>query len=313
MWKRDVGDAKNTSLLKLGTLGDSLQSSSSLRSIAKKKWFLLQTLEPEKVSGSWGGASQVEASSGEFRVHYFLFLINHFILLAAASQEALGPRKEPAGLLPGSDDRPADVLLSLWAKMLPFNNNLLDKSPVRKKTESNMPSISKWGNTVIDARRRESCSLGGYESPWAPGGAIFIPGEIMTRREYWKPFFFHSLIIFRGGQLMITTSSRSKLASSTSSAPLQVHRGGGNPLNIVPLHPLTILYYYLLIPPALLITILFHVCPRSLVSFRVEEGGNWANNFWRYKPLSSRKCWSSSRECAQLLCFVKFLCFPPSS
>ena len=35
-----------------------------------------------------------------------------------------------------------------------------------------------------------SCSLGGYESPWAPGGAIFIPGEIMTRREYWKPFFF---------------------------------------------------------------------------------------------------------------------------
>ena len=53
-----------------------------------------------------------------------------------------------------------------------------------------MPSISKWGNTVIDARRRTSCSLGGYESPWAPGGAIFIPGEIMTRREYWKPFFF---------------------------------------------------------------------------------------------------------------------------
>jgi len=45
----------------------------------------------------------------------------------------------------------------------------------KKKRESNMPSISKWGNTVIDARRRESCSLGGYESPWAPGGAIFIP------------------------------------------------------------------------------------------------------------------------------------------
>ena len=59
----------------------------------------------------------------------------------------------------------------------------------KRKRESNMPSISKWGNTVIDARRRTSCSLGGYESPWAPGGAIFIPGEIMTRREYWKPFF----------------------------------------------------------------------------------------------------------------------------
>ena len=73
---------------------------------------LLQTLEPEKVSASFGGASQVEASSGEFRVHYSLFLIDHFILLAAASQETLGPRKEPAGLLPGSDDRPADILLS---------------------------------------------------------------------------------------------------------------------------------------------------------------------------------------------------------
>ena len=129
------------------------------RSSAKKKWFLLQTLEPEKVSGSWGGASQVEASSGEFRVHYFLFLFDHLILLAAASQEALGPRKEPAGLLPGSDDRPADVLLSLWAKMLPFINNLLDKSPVRKKTESNIPSISKWENTVKDVRQRESFSF----------------------------------------------------------------------------------------------------------------------------------------------------------
>ena len=116
-------------------------------------------IRAREVSASWGGASQVEASSGEFSVHYFLFLINHFILLAAASQEALGPRKEPAGLLPGSDDRPADVLLSLWAKMLPFINNLLDKSPVRKKTESNIPLISKWENTVKDVRQRESFSF----------------------------------------------------------------------------------------------------------------------------------------------------------
>ena len=36
-------------------------------------------------------------------------------IFAAASQAALGPRKEPAGLLPGSDDRPADVLLPFWA------------------------------------------------------------------------------------------------------------------------------------------------------------------------------------------------------
>ena len=36
-------------------------------------------------------------------------------IFAAASQAALGPRKEPAGLLPGSDHRPADVLLPFWA------------------------------------------------------------------------------------------------------------------------------------------------------------------------------------------------------
>ena len=127
-----------------------------------------------------------------------------------------------------------------------------------------------------------------------------------------KTIFFHSKIIFR--QLMIPASSWSKLASSTSSAPLQVHQGRGNPLNIVSLHCPTFLYYLLnLIPPALLITILFHVCPRSLVSFRVEEGGYWANNFWRYKSLSSRKCWSSSRGEVNLAVFsLGFLCFPAS-
>ena len=137
--KRDEVDAKNASLLKLGTLGDLLQSSSPLKSSAKKKWFLLQTLEPEKVFAAWGGANQVEASSGDFRVHYFLFLIDYFILLAAASQEALGPRKEPAGLLPGSDDRPADVLLSFWAKMLPLTlwTDLVDGT-LRKEEEEIM-------------------------------------------------------------------------------------------------------------------------------------------------------------------------------
>ena len=142
----------------------------------------------------------INSSSGLFRwISSALFLIDHFILLTAAFQAALGPRKEPAGLLPGSDDRPADVLLPFLANgkdaaldvsvVNPLQQPTCWKLSGKKKRESNMPSISKWGNTVIDARRRESCSLGGYESPWAPGGAIFIPGEIMTRREYWKPFF----------------------------------------------------------------------------------------------------------------------------
>ena len=192
MWKRDVGDAKNTSLLKLGTLGDSLQSTLSLRSSAKKKRFLLQSLEPEKAAASWGGASQVEASSGEFRAHYFLFLIDHFILLAAASQEALGPRKEPAGLLPGSDDRPADVLLSLWAKMLPLTlwTDLVDG------TKRNGHNISFWSKMfhmvccTISSPAGSQLSgsatsiFGGHEGLWVPGGARLIPGELKTRWEY---------------------------------------------------------------------------------------------------------------------------------
>ena len=38
-------------------------------------------------AGSWGGLIQVQASSGEYRLHYFLFLIDHFILLTAVFQE----------------------------------------------------------------------------------------------------------------------------------------------------------------------------------------------------------------------------------
>ena len=35
---------------------------------------------------------------------------------AAAAEAHLGPIKEPDGLLPGSDDRPADVLLPYWSQ-----------------------------------------------------------------------------------------------------------------------------------------------------------------------------------------------------
>ena len=85
-------------------------------------------------------------------------------IFAAASQAALGPRKEPAGLLPGSDDRPADVLLPFWAN---GKDAALDVSvvnplqPGKEKKESNTPLTSKWGNTVKDARQRELCSFPG--------------------------------------------------------------------------------------------------------------------------------------------------------
>ena len=43
----------------------------------------------------------------------------------------------------------AKMMLSTYLLSILFNNNLLDKSQGKEKRESNMPSISKWGNTVI--------------------------------------------------------------------------------------------------------------------------------------------------------------------
>ena len=37
-------------------------------------------------------------------------------LYEAAAQAALAPQKEPSGLLPGSDDRPADIFLPYWSQ-----------------------------------------------------------------------------------------------------------------------------------------------------------------------------------------------------
>ena len=173
--KRDEVDAKNASLLKLGTLGDLLQSSSPLKSSAKKKWFLLQTLEPEKVFAAWGGASQVEASSGDFRVHYLLFLIDHFILLAAASQEALGPRKEPAGLLPGSDDRPADVLLPFWAN---GKDAALDVSVVNPLQQQLVGQVAREGEKGV--QHAFNIKVGKYSERCEAEGIVFIPLVVDT-------------------------------------------------------------------------------------------------------------------------------------
>ena len=37
-------------------------------------------------------------------------------IFKAAVEARLGPIREPDGLLPGSDDRPADVLMPIWTE-----------------------------------------------------------------------------------------------------------------------------------------------------------------------------------------------------
>ena len=57
----------------------------------------------------------------------------------------------------GKTEPMAEMLRLMSLLSTPFNNNLLDKSPGKEKKKSNTPLISKWGNTVKDAKRRELC------------------------------------------------------------------------------------------------------------------------------------------------------------
>ena len=99
-----------------------------------------------------------------------LFLIDHFILLTAAFQAALGPRKEPAGLLPGSDDRPADVLLPFLAN---GKDDALDVSvvnPLQQQLAGQVVSEEEKG-----VQHAFNIKMGKYSERYKAEGIIFIP------------------------------------------------------------------------------------------------------------------------------------------
>ena len=69
-------------------------------------------------------------------------------IFAAASQAALGPRKEPAGLLPGSDHRPADVLLPFWAN---GKDSALDISVENPLQQELVRKVAKDGESGVSS------------------------------------------------------------------------------------------------------------------------------------------------------------------
>ena len=88
-------------------------------------------------------------------------------IFAAASQAALGPRKEPAGLLPGSDDRPADVLLPFWANGI---DAALDVSVVNPLQQQLGGQVAREGDKVQHAF---NIQMGKYSDRCDAGGILF--------------------------------------------------------------------------------------------------------------------------------------------
>ena len=111
-------------------------------------------------------------------------------IFAAASQAALGPRKEPAGLLPGSDDRPADVLLPFWANGKDAALDISVVNPLQQElfrkvardgdsgVQHSFNTVPRWESTATGARQRV---LSSFLSLWT----LLVGG---TRNRWrWSP------------------------------------------------------------------------------------------------------------------------------
>ena len=102
-------------------------------------------------------------------------------LFQTAVQAGLGPRREPDGLLPGSDDRPADVLIPFWTG---GQDTALDVTVVNPLQDALVARASQDGSSAVESAHRgkarkyeERCATvperGSPSSPWqsTPWGA----------------------------------------------------------------------------------------------------------------------------------------------
>ena len=96
-------------------------------------------------------------------------------LHAAASQAALGPRKEPAGLLPGSDDRPADVLLPFWSN---GKDAALDISIVNPLQQALVGQVARDGDSGV--KHSFNLKVRKYGDRCEAEGFMFIPMIVDT-------------------------------------------------------------------------------------------------------------------------------------
>ena len=94
---------------------------------------------------------------------------------AAAAQAALGPKKEPAGLLPGSDDRPADVLLPFWVN---GKDAALDISIVNPMQQALLHQVARDGDSGV--QHSFNTKVRKYSARCEAEGLVFVPVIVDT-------------------------------------------------------------------------------------------------------------------------------------
>ena len=88
----------------------------------------------------------------------------------AAAQAALAPQKEPPGLLPGSDDRPADVLLPFWSQ---GTDTALDICVVNPLQGALIEQVANDGEHGV--RHAYNNKMSKYDDRCSAEGITFIP------------------------------------------------------------------------------------------------------------------------------------------
>ena len=96
-------------------------------------------------------------------------------LFQAAAQAALGPQKEPPGLLPGSDDRPADILLPIWSQ---GKDTALDITVVNPLQGALIDQVAQDGEAGV--RHAFNAKMAKYDDRCAAEAISFIPMAVDT-------------------------------------------------------------------------------------------------------------------------------------
>ena len=94
-------------------------------------------------------------------------------LFQAAVQAGLGPTREPDGLLPGSDVRPADLLIPHWCS---GRDAALDFTVVNPLQAALVQGPSKEGGSAVDHVHRGKCRK--YEERYDAEGITLLPMDV---------------------------------------------------------------------------------------------------------------------------------------
>ena len=102
---------------------------------------------------------------------------NHVMdaIFKAAVEAGLGPIREPDGLFPGSDDRPADVLIPIWTE---GRDTALDVTVVNPLQQALVVRTSEEGDSAVAHAHKEK--LRKYEARCSAEAISFLPLAVDT-------------------------------------------------------------------------------------------------------------------------------------